>query len=338
MEQVSVEHYVEFATQDSIGRVEHQVDMKTLDGIMESVSISTSFTISSNSTFISQEAIQEVSQVMKDSTREAMEEIEQALEHVNTKSDSISFDSLDSMLLSSPTSSAISSPTSIPASSSSSVEQSDILKQVIQETLEIVKEEIQETREILEVASSIIGGSEVEKILYVMRGVPGSGKSHLAKTILHHEHSSTNFNGVILSTDDFFDKEGIYVFNPKELPNAHQWNQKRALDHMTKGHSPIIIDNTNTQKWEAKFYVENGLDSGYRVIVREPETEWWKAKDSVQMAQKNSHGVPQDAIKKMLDRFEKDFDVNLILASQAPVFKQSGGGRGGRGRGRGGKN
>jgi len=185
----------------------------------------------------------------------------------------------------------------------------------------------------MEAVTQSTKATPIEKILYLMRGVPGSGKSTLAKQILAVEHALSNFNGTILSTDDFFDKDGKYIFDPKELGNAHQWNQKRASDHISKGHSPIIIDNTNTCKWEAKYYVENALDAGYTVIIREPETVWWRTKDATQMAEKNSHGVPLDAIKRMIERFEWDFTPETILASEAPSFKKSPGSNG-RGRGK----
>jgi NEDD4-binding protein 2 len=63
-------------------------------------------------------------------------------------------------------------------------------------------------------------------------------------------------------------EENVYKFNPKELGNAHQWNQQRTLDSLQKGITPIIVDNTNTQKWEAKFYVEQALEHKYTIIIR----------------------------------------------------------------------
>ncbi|XP_064636316.1 uncharacterized protein LOC135493188 isoform X3 [Lineus longissimus] len=86
-----------------------------------------------------------------------------------------------------------------------------------------------------------------DKVLIMMRGCPGSGKSTLA--------SQLKFSGVILSTDDYFTKNGRYLFRKEKIGDAHQWNQKRALEKMKGGVNPIIIDNTNTQTWEMKPYV-----------------------------------------------------------------------------------
>lgn len=35
-------------------------------------------------------------------------------------------------------------------------------------------------------------------------------------------------SAVVLSTDDFFTRNGVYVFEPDFLEDAHKWNQKRG--------------------------------------------------------------------------------------------------------------
>lgn len=35
-------------------------------------------------------------------------------------------------------------------------------------------------------------------------------------------------SAVVLSTDDFFVENGVYVFEPDFLEDAHKWNQKRG--------------------------------------------------------------------------------------------------------------
>ncbi len=37
------------------------------------------------------------------------------------------------------------------------------------------------------------------------------------------------FSGVILSSDDFFMKNGSYEYDGNKLGEAHEWNQKRGL-------------------------------------------------------------------------------------------------------------
>ncbi|XP_037655763.1 NEDD4-binding protein 2-like 1 isoform X5 [Choloepus didactylus] len=88
------------------------------------------------------------------------------------------------------------------------------------------------------------------KRLYLLRGLPGSGKTTLARQLQHDFPRA-----LVFSTDDFFFREdGTYEFNPDFLEEAHDWNQKRARRAMRGGASPIIIDNTNLHAWEMQPY------------------------------------------------------------------------------------
>ncbi|XP_032637896.1 uncharacterized protein LOC116825756 isoform X2 [Chelonoidis abingdonii] len=109
-----------------------------------------------------------------------------------------------------------------------------------------------------------------EKLLLILRGLPGSGKTTLSHILL-----GQNRDGVVFSTDDYFRQQDGYTYNVAQLGDAHDWNQKRAKQAMDQGRSPVIIDNTNTQAWEMKPYVEMALGKGYRVEFHEPDT-WWK--------------------------------------------------------------
>ncbi|KFQ25847.1 NEDD4-binding protein 2, partial [Mesitornis unicolor] len=90
----------------------------------------------------------------------------------------------------------------------------------------------------------------IGQVLVLLRGVPGSGKSYLARALLED-----NPDGIILSTDDYFYKHGQYHYDPDCLGEAHDWNRKRAKEAFEMRISPIIIDNTNIQAWEMKPYV-----------------------------------------------------------------------------------
>ena len=143
-----------------------------------------------------------------------------------------------------------------------------------------------------------------------MSGLPGSGKSYLAKTL----------NGLILSTDDYFyDSHNVYQYNPKQIPEAHEWNQKRAFEAFKKGVSRVIVDNTSVEAWEAKPYVVEAIKYNYSVVIREPETEWWKRRDLQVCAEKNSHGVTLEILSRMYAKWQDEVTVESILKSQMPV-------------------
>merc|ERR1719357_1034218 len=145
-------------------------------------------------------------------------------------------------------------------------------------------------------------------LLVILRGLPGSGKSTLAKKLL-----KSCGQGIILSTDDFFSKNGIYNFKADRLSEAHSWNQKRALTAVENKVKLIIIDNTNTMSWEMRPYIEMGVVSKYNIHILEPDTPW-KFKPRI-LAEKNSHGVPKQKIELMLDRYEKKVDLNQLKRS-----------------------
>ncbi|XP_029389453.1 NEDD4-binding protein 2-like 2 isoform X2 [Mus pahari] len=91
---------------------------------------------------------------------------------------------------------------------------------------------------------------------------------------------------------------------------------KQAID---QGRSPVIIDNTNTQAWEMKPYVEMAIGKGYRVEFHEPET-WWKF-DPEELEKRNKHGVSRKKIAQMLDRYEFQMSISIVLNSVEPTQK-----------------
>jgi len=151
--------------------------------------------------------------------------------------------------------------------------------------------------------------------LILMRGVSGSGKSTLARKIAE-EHDVFS---VIYSTDDFFMVEGEYRFDPKRLGEYHAANVNRAEEAMADECACVIIDNTNTQAWEMKPYVELAMKHGYSVEIHMPEPVDF---DELMKRQANradsNKALPAEVVKRMLDRFEHDVTVETILASKRP--------------------
>ncbi|XP_008053779.1 NEDD4-binding protein 2 [Carlito syrichta] len=153
--------------------------------------------------------------------------------------------------------------------------------------------------------------SRVRLALVLLRGLPGSGKSFLARTL-----QEDNPSGVILSTDDYFCVNGQYQFDVKHLGEAHEWNQNRAKEAFEKKISPIIIDNTNLQAWEMRPYVALSQKHKYKVHFREPDT-WWKFKPK-ELARRNIHGVSKEKIIRMLEHYQRVVSVPIIMSSSVP--------------------
>lgn len=154
--------------------------------------------------------------------------------------------------------------------------------------------------------------------LILMRGVSGSGKSTIAKKIADNANSE-NWIPVIYSTDDFFMVEDEYRFDPKRLGEFHAANVHRTESAMIDRRPCIIIDNTNTQAWEMKPYVELANAHGYTVQIVEPEPvsfDELMARQAQRADQNKS--LPAEVVQRMLSRYENNVTVETILASKRP--------------------
>jgi predicted kinase len=141
-----------------------------------------------------------------------------------------------------------------------------------------------------------------------MRGIPGSGKSTVAERIAKGLEQHSFFSrekGIcsgkarIHSTDNYFMVDGEYRFDPTKLGEYHKTNFEAFKESVATGYPVVICDNTNTTKWEYERYQKAAEEAGYIVsIISMPHPEPEVA------AERNSHGVPLEAIKRMLKRWE----------------------------------
>jgi predicted kinase len=130
--------------------------------------------------------------------------------------------------------------------------------------------------------------------LILLRGLPGSGKSTLGEIILH-TLKSENKDGVISADDFFVDINGDYNFDSSKLKEAHNDCLVRCAERMKNQIVKIIVANTFTQEWEMEKYFEIAERYNYRVhsLIVENRHEG-----------KNIHGVPEDKLQQMRDRFQ----------------------------------
>ena len=135
--------------------------------------------------------------------------------------------------------------------------------------------------------------NETQGELILLRGLPGSGKSTLAKIIL--QLRSTD-EPEVLSADDFFeDKEGDYNFDSTKLKEAHNYCQFRCSERMRQQKARIVVANTFTQEWEMDEYFKMAERYNYRVHTVIVENRH---------GNENIHGVPEDKLQQMKNRFQ----------------------------------
>ena len=150
--------------------------------------------------------------------------------------------------------------------------------------------------------------ANVKKEITLLRSVSGAGKSTLAKQLVG--------NGVILSTDDYFMKDGMYYFDPTKLGVYHKNNQDRAEKSMIEGISPIIVDNTFSKEWEMKPYVQLADKYGYTVNIKELPIPHIDELMKRQESRKNiNKSLPRETVERMIKNFKKNIPVDDVRNS-----------------------
>lgn len=132
------------------------------------------------------------------------------------------------------------------------------------------------------------------KTLLLIRGLPGAGKSTFA-------HFVWNDYAICEADKYFVNENGEYKFDATKLKEAHAWCKKeveiRMMDNaLNEQYYPeIVVSNTFTQEWEMEDYFKLAEKYGYRVFSIIVENRH---------GNKNVHGVPEEKLKQMRERFK----------------------------------
>ena len=161
--------------------------------------------------------------------------------------------------------------------------------------------------------------------LIIMSGIPGSGKSTKAKSLVGE--------GKMHSTDDLICEAGDYraffvdMVEKKDflpLSRMHSKNLKNAIESMKLDITPVIVDNTNIKLNESKAYVVAALELGYadnNIKFVDIGTGGLVAEG---LASRNTHGVPLEKIKAMIASCTARGPLTLNSVLEAKdMYKQS---------------
>lgn len=125
---------------------------------------------------------------------------------------------------------------------------------------------------------------------FILRGIPGSGKSTTAKIL------QQGLNGQFYEADQYFMVDGEYKFDRNKLGSAHQWCQTAVAAELAAGWD-CIVSNTFTTIKELRPYFKIGAKLGIKPSVLTCHGNYGSI-----------HGVPDDALKAMRDRFVYNLD------------------------------
>lgn len=123
--------------------------------------------------------------------------------------------------------------------------------------------------------------------LVLIRGVSGSGKTTFGELICG--------DYPLFSADNYFMKDGNYLFNAIELKEAHADCLNKTIQAMNANTCKIFVANTFTREWEMVKYFELAIKYNYdifSIIVENRHNN------------ENVHNVSKENIEKMKERFE----------------------------------
>jgi len=131
------------------------------------------------------------------------------------------------------------------------------------------------------------------KFAFIMRGVPGSGKSTTAQYL-------AGDIGVVHAVDDYHtDKDDHFWWCDDCAEEYYQQNFEAFKRSCQKGLPIVVCDNINVSRDEYQKYVECAARHGYvtsTVVLKKP--------DPMKAAHRNEHNVTIEQIKDMYDRWE----------------------------------
>lgn len=128
----------------------------------------------------------------------------------------------------------------------------------------------------------------MKKIVYILRGIPGCGKSTFAEQLTTSVGKYTST--AICTADDYFTHDGEYKYISENIGSAHAWCKCNFEENILDGTDIIVVANTAVREKDVKHYRNLAIEHGYNVFVLTVEN-WHDGK--------NSHTVPEETLEKM---------------------------------------
>lgn len=158
--------------------------------------------------------------------------------------------------------------------------------------------------------SSMDSGQISKGTVLILRGLPGSGKSHFVQHLLNSEENDLSIK--VCNADGYFKTNDSYAFSGEKISAAHAYCRDRFFVGMEEEANLIIVDNTHSQRWEYQIYERLALLCGYKCsmveILCEDETQRQR------YCKRGIHQVTDVIHKEMFLRWELDNNAAYITS------------------------
>ena len=146
----------------------------------------------------------------------------------------------------------------------------------------------------------------MQRVLIIVRGLPGAGKSTVARHFgvpvreadkfpdlyTYHEDGTVEFHGMTTMPD------GALM-----VGHAHQWCQSCIREDLAANRAAVVA-NTFVAGWEFTPYLEMAREANARIVVIDV---FDGGMTDAQLAESNTHGVPEVAIARMRSNWAADW-------------------------------
>jgi len=147
----------------------------------------------------------------------------------------------------------------------------------------------------------------LKKIVLILRGLPGSGKSLFLSLLAAYVH---------ISMDEFWTKDGAeYKFDYTRLREGIDWTHKQFIEALEVKDSnlPIVVNNVSYLEEHYAFFRDEALLRGHTVLIHTVERP---IEDCIEHG---IHGVPADKVFQMLGAWQHVNGPAQVTELQAKI-------------------
>jgi predicted kinase len=140
--------------------------------------------------------------------------------------------------------------------------------------------------------------------LILIRGIPGSGKTFLARKILARSNCKH------LEVNMYLERDGEWKYDKQSLKEGHIWCSEQAAEYLDTGHN-VIVSNCFISEYSMSIYAQIAAMRGAQLTILDAPRAW-----DVDYAEKhNIRNLGRDKLEEMAESAVSTEEMKENLAS-----------------------